>query len=108
MKFFSVNTISKRTQDILVKNTIRKPSSVLKFMDENSGKLFITTDTERIFFKRNNQFEAFYQTYKNTTLFTVLEFVLHNIDEYERKLDSILLMIKRNLIKNNNPVLDYF
>jgi hypothetical protein len=52
MKFFSVNTISKRTQDILVKNTIRKPSSVLKFMDENSGKLFITTDTERIFFKR--------------------------------------------------------
>jgi hypothetical protein len=103
MKHVYTKTFSRRTKEDI--KSIRRVTSIKKYEVE-LNKMWVTyTDIEVMKFKREIKIKEFFETYKCSIRYSLIEYVIEHQDD--EKLDRFFFALKKSLLNNNSKLLGY-
>jgi hypothetical protein len=103
MKHVYTKTFSRRTKEDI--KSIRRVTSIKKY-EVDLNKMWVTyTDIEVMKFKREIKIKEFFETYKCSIRYSLIEYVIEHQDD--EKLDRFFFALKKSLLNNNSKLLGY-
>ena len=96
-------TFSRRTKEDI--KSIRRVTSIKKY-EVDLNKMWVTyTDIEVMKFKREIKIKEFFETYKCSIRYSLIEYVIEHQDD--EKLDRFFFALKKSLSNQNSKLLGY-
>ena len=103
MKHVYTKTFSRRTKEDI--KSIRRVTSIKKY-EVDLNKMWVTyTDIEVMKFKREIKIKEFFETYKCSIRYSLIEYVIEHQDD--EKLDRFFFALKKSLSNQNSKLLGY-